>query len=356
MTRTMWTWISMGLLAAACGGGGSNDMDDGTDDVAPPDAGAPDAAPLGLGAVCDDGAACASGHCVSGVCCAGPCDAACETGACLPDGACELAAAEVMCREAAGACDVPETCSGDAPTCPPDAVAEEAATCRDAVGDCDLAEVCDGATPACPPDELRPPGAECGAYVCVEDEAACPTSCDAHADCAADAVCIDGACTVGKWAFTTSIGNNGNLGGLAGADAFCQQLADAAGLRGTYKVWLSDAAASPATRFTQSTVPWFMPVGTTSGLKLADDWADLTDGTIDARFVWTETGVEVPNNIPFTNTEGNGTEWNGNHCSNWTSTAGNGSYGNTGGTDVTWTQSGTGGACSVVHRYYCFEQ
>lgn len=356
MRNAAWTWMWMICLTAACGGGATDDPNDGDVVDDEPDAASPDAAPLALGEACAEGDACASGHCVSGVCCAGACDAACETGACLPAGACELAPAETVCRPSAGPCDLTEGCTGDAAACPPDLLVGEGATCRDAAGDCDLPEACTGAAADCPPDELAAPGAECGAYVCLPDDAACPTSCDSHDDCAADAMCVGGTCAVGKWAFTTSTTKNGNLGGLSGADAFCQQHADLVGLRGTYRAWLSDGVDSPSSRFVQATVPYFMPVGPASAVKLADDWADLTDGSIDERFVWTEGGVEVPNNIPFTNTRGDGTPWNGYHCSGWTSTAGNGAYGNTGGTDSTWTESGTGGACNIVHRYYCFEQ
>jgi hypothetical protein len=101
-----------------------------------------------------------------------------------------------------------------------------------------------------------------------------------------------------------------------------------------------------------------MPVGSTGGIILANDWADLTDGSIDTRFVMTEAGASVPDNIPFTNTTGAGTETNGNDCLDWTSAlAGNsGAYGNTGfTTEGAWTQSGSGGACNVLHRYYFFQ-
>ncbi|MCB1058064.1 MAG: hypothetical protein KDD11_21405, partial [Acidobacteria bacterium] len=49
--------------------------------------------------------------------------------------------------------------------------------------------------------------------------------------------------------FVTSVGHDGNFGGLAGADAFCQSLADAVSLGGTFKAWLSDSTTSPADRF-----------------------------------------------------------------------------------------------------------
>ncbi len=344
------------VLWTACGGGASDDAADATDALPAADAGAPDAAPLDLGDACTDDSRCGSGHCVTDVCCATACDGACETGACTAEGACELVGQGVVCRPGVDACDPAETCDGGSPTCPEDAIADEGVVCRDAAGDCDVAEQCTGTDVACPADALATTDDTCGAYQCTGADVTCPTSCDGHDACAADALCVGHVCTPARWAFSTSIGTNGNIGGILGADAFCQARADAAGLRGTYKAWLSDSSGSPSTRFTQSTVPWVLPIGTTSAVVLADDWADLTDGTIDALFVRTEFGVDVPHNIPFTNTKGDGTHWNGNDCSDWTSTAGTGAYGNTGGLDVGWTQSGTGGPCTVVHRIYCFEQ
>ena len=53
------------------------------------------------------------------------------------------------------------------------------------------------------------------------------------------------------YVFVTSQTFTGNLGGIAGADQKCQDLADAAGLPGIYKAWLadSDPASAPAQPF-----------------------------------------------------------------------------------------------------------
>jgi hypothetical protein len=79
-----------------------------------------------------------------------------------------------------------------------------------------------------------------------------------------------------KFVFLTHGRYNSYLGGLAGADAVCQGAADAAGLPGTYKAWLSTATDSPSTRFTHAAVPYILPDRT----LVAHDWADLTDGSI----------------------------------------------------------------------------
>lgn len=372
------------LAVAGCGDGDGPPAPD----AAVTDSAVMDAAALApLGEPCTAALGCESGHCVDGICCESGCDAACETGMCGSIGACVLAGADTVCRAAAGACDVEETCSGSSAACPNDGFADASTECRAAAGECDAPELCPGDSAACPSDvllgggiECRPvagdcdvaetcsgadvdcpadafadAGTACGTYQCGGDAAACPTSCAGHADCSAGSMCVAGACIVGLWAFTTSGTHDGNLGGLAGADGFCQGFANTAGLPGIYRAWLSDSTGSPSTRFTHSTIPWVMPSGSSSGIILADDWADLTDGSIDARLVQTEAGATVSNNIPFTNTTPAGVEWNGADCSDWTSTSGNGSYGNTGGLDGTWTQSGSGGACNVLHRYYCFQ-
>ena len=62
-----------------------------------------------------------------------------------------------------------------------------------------------------------------------------------------------------------------NLGGLAGADATCQTLAENAGLQGTYRAWLSDSTISAAQRLTHNKGPYVR----TDGVIVAHDWDDL---------------------------------------------------------------------------------
>src|SRR5690606_23104139 len=76
--------------------------------------------------------------------------------------------------------------------------------------------------------------------------------------------------------FVTSIAVAGNLGGLAGADASCDQPAAAAGLTRTYVAWLSDASTTPAARMPHDVGPYTL----VTGVVIATNWADLTDGTL----------------------------------------------------------------------------
>src|SRR5438876_5009495 len=101
--------------------------------------------------------------------------------------------AGTVCRAAAGECDLPETCTGTSATCPADTGARKAsgtactddgnpctldqcngtsvdcqhpagnagAVCRAAAGACDIAETCPGTSCTCPPDVKNDRGPAC---------------------------------------------------------------------------------------------------------------------------------------------------------------------------------------------------
>ncbi len=179
----------------------------------------------------------------------------------------------------------------------------------------------------------------------------------------ADVASVVVACSTNKKVFVSSATYDGNLGGLAGADAKCQALADAAALPGTYKAWLSDSTGSPSTRFTQSTVPYVLVDGTV----VANDWADLVDGTLAHAIDKTELGGAPP--VGNTSCAGGGyaTVWSATSqsgtlasasltCSNWTATTGGAYWGVATQTNSFWSAWCTGGICSWVSPLYCFQQ
>ncbi len=108
-------------------------------------------------------------------------DANVVNGDCCSD-LCQIEPSTVVCRPAAGICDVADSCDGVNPTCPADALVTVGTDCRSSTGACDPAEVCDGATAACPADALAPSGTTCRsstgacdpAEVCDGATAACP--------------------------------------------------------------------------------------------------------------------------------------------------------------------------------------
>jgi len=99
--------------------------------------------------------------------------------------------------------------------------------------------------------------------------------------------CEDGSCAR---AFVSSERYTANLGGLEGADAKCQALADAAGMNGVFKAWLSSVAVSVGERLAHHQVPFVLVDGTT----IADDWDDLVVPILDARISLDEHGQQVP--------------------------------------------------------------
>ena len=160
-----------------------------------------------------------------------------------------------------------------------------------------------------------------------------------------------------KVVFVSSEKYSGNLGGLAGADAKCNNLAKAAGLTGTFKAWLSSATESAASRLTHATDPYFLPNGT----RVANSWADLVDGGLLAGIHMTERQDSVPpeqavwsNSSPaggVTSTSPSSS------CASFSSSSASmlAGTGNVDFVGAAWSQR-TKKACSVPQRLYCVEQ
>ncbi|MFY0531633.1 hypothetical protein [Nannocystis pusilla] len=92
-------------------------------------------------------------------------------------------------------------------------------------------------------------------------------------------------------AFLTSEVFGAQLGGIEGADAKCQAAADAAGLGGTFRAWISTPTSSPSASFVQSAEPYVR----IDGVQIAESWVWLIDGDLDAPLEVDEWG-EVHNN------------------------------------------------------------
>ena len=165
--------------------------------------------------------------------------------------------------------------------------------------------------------------------------------------CGASATC---SLAAPKRVFVTSQVVDGMFGGLEGGDSICNSQASAAGLSGTYRAWLGDGSAGPSVRFAQSPRPYVRSDGTV----IANDWADLTDGTLAAPIDRNEFG-ESTSGAVWTSVDVNGVAEGANHCSGWNSISGNGRQGLTTATSGAWTQDSTG-FCMGAARLYCFEQ
>ena len=169
-----------------------------------------------------------------------------------------------------------------------------------------------------------------------------------------------------KQVFITSTIYDGDLGGLSGADALCNQRANAAELSGKFRAWLSDETGSPNTRFaTCSDCPYVR----TDGEQVASGYADLTDGVLAAPINVNEFGFPIPEaeflvgRVWSATTTGGDllTDLGVRYCSDWTSgtSPAQGFKGSPYETDRCWTEACTGGSfnCQLQPaRLYCFEQ
>ena len=95
--------------------------------------------------------------------------------------------------------------------------------------------------------------------------------------------------------FVTSkgLGDGGNLGGIAGADAHCQQLAAAVGSSRMWHAYLSAPGAPPVNaRERIGTGPWFNVAGTQISANVDELHRD--DHTLTNETLLTEQGKKVP--------------------------------------------------------------
>lgn len=164
----------------------------------------------------------------------------------------------------------------------------------------------------------------------------------------------------GKLVFVTSqTYTAGEIGGVAGADAICQSVADGAEqpLRGSFRAWVSDETSSPVTRFARSTVPYFL----SRGDIIAESFESLVENHPKVAIDVDENGRDVVFEAPvWTGTRGDGTPVDANvpatHCNGWSSDEGTGIVGlpyYIGG--GVWSNSAAT-TCARRGHLYCFEQ
>jgi len=127
-----------------------------------------------------------------------------------------------------------------------------------------------------------------------------------------------------KLVFMSSERYSADLGGLSGADAKCQSLADAAGRTGEFRAWLSVISTPASARLSHSSVPYAL----SNGLVVANNWADLTRGTLRHAVDQTESSQLAPPNaaggcnplVFWTATDERGAQF-GADCDGWTTTS-----------------------------------
>jgi hypothetical protein len=161
--------------------------------------------------------------------------------------------------------------------------------------------------------------------------------------------------------FVTSKRYKGNLGGVSGADDKCQDLADDAGLVGTFRAWISSGSISPAQSWSTPTIdfPYYLADGTT---KVADGWEHLftaRDYELHHAINQNENGQTVTEAFQaWTNTN-----WNGKRvsteddCDGWSrsGTDWQGKFGGVQDTGHHWSWKGAVN-CNWEIRLYCIQQ
>jgi hypothetical protein len=148
--------------------------------------------------------------------------------------------------------------------------------------------------------------------------------------------------------FATSTLRTGNLGGRAGADTFCQERADAAGLTGVWRALISTPAQAAAAALALTG-----PLENMAGETMAVDNADLWDGSLAAAVGYDEFGASATGRA-WTGTAADGSA-TADLCDDWSTQVGGfkGTLGTATSVDATWIEGAQTGACSQSYRLYC---
>lgn len=150
--------------------------------------------------------------------------------------------------------------------------------------------------------------------------------------------------------FVTSTIHTGNLGGQAGADSICQTRAQEADLDGSWVALLSTSSTNA-----RDSIVIDGPVLNMQGALVAEDAADLWDGSIQASFRLDEHGDPVGQR-GWTGTTAAGLG-SGSVCENWTAQTGGtkGTLGRSDGLGGDWVEHDLA-ACSQSFHLYCLDQ
>ena len=145
---------------------------------------------------------------------------------------------------------------------------------------------------------------------------------------------------------------SGALGSLAAADMFCRAAANAAGLTGTYRAWLSDGTTNAIDRITGDG-PWY----TTGGDLAWGNKVELPGAPVSP--LLSENGGDVSGasvSGPWTGTDANGFA-TGQDCDGWTNatTEVSATLGTAKQGDTHWGGGGEALRCDAKAPLICFQ-
>ena len=149
--------------------------------------------------------------------------------------------------------------------------------------------------------------------------------------------------------FVTSNSWNGAMGGLSGADAKCSTAAYYAGLGTNFKAIMSDDTYDAIDRMPTIDGQFVM----VNSVKIADNKADMFDGSLDAVFNVDEHGNVVTGKA-WTGTECDGTKVSTTYdyyCHDWGWVSADGTYGNIAGAGCSWINQATQTCDNGAHLY-----
>lgn len=163
--------------------------------------------------------------------------------------------------------------------------------------------------------------------------------------------------TPAKRAFVTSVVfDDGYLAGIAGANAICQDRAQAAGLSGTWRAWVSSDTIDAVDNIGCSEEKTYQRL---DGAILADSCSDLTDGSLDNPLNITENLSPASYYFTWTGTNRFGQN-EGDSCKGWATSSfqKDGQVGYIFATSYWWTEAFDArcdGASIGAAGLYCFE-
>jgi len=161
-----------------------------------------------------------------------------------------------------------------------------------------------------------------------------------------------------KVIFKTTSVYDGDLDGPTGADSKCASEAEGVGSKvsgRTFRAWVSGDLASDFQNLDRVMHRSTLPYTLVDGTLLADDYADLTDGTIANVINLDATGAASPRDSFVWTGLSNFGQFGISNCSNWSSN--NMSISGDVGQSTTNLWSATGASsCSNEYHLYCIEQ